>query len=124
VLKTLEGAGKYMSHFFRTEFEKSLGRKIGYFFSREVFAKMRTIADYREYGGAPLLGINGVVIISHGGSDAIAVQRAVAQGQHLVEVGLSEAIASVVTEHAELFKRRKHSPNDTNGESAGSTASA
>ena len=104
VLKTLEGAGKFVSHFFRTEFEQSLGRKIGYFFSREVFAKLRIIADPREYGGAPLLGINGVVIISHGGSDAFAIRRAVAQAKHHVEVGLNEAIASVVTEHAELFK--------------------
>ncbi len=105
VLKTLEGSGKFISQFLRREFDKNPLRKLGYLFSKNVFAELRKIADYREYGGAPLLGIDGVVIISHGGSDALAIAKAVAQGKRHVDVGLNAAIAELVLQHTELFKR-------------------
>jgi len=104
VLKLLEGTGRFVSRFFRTEFEQSLPRKLGYLLSRSVFAKLRGMADYREYGGAPLLGIAGVVIISHGRSDDKAIMRAIMQGKRHVEVDLNGAIEQLVKQHAELFK--------------------
>ncbi|MBN2362349.1 MAG: phosphate acyltransferase PlsX [Deltaproteobacteria bacterium] len=104
VLKLLEGAGRFVSRFFRAEFEQSLPRKLAYLLSRAVFAKLRLMADYREYGGAPLLGIAGVVIISHGRSDDMAIMRAIMQGKRHVEVDLNGAIERIVKEHAELFK--------------------
>lgn len=83
-------------------------RKVGYLFSRSVFDELRHLADYRNYGGAPLLGVAGVVIISHGSSDELAVSQAIQQGRHHVEVGLNDAIARIVSEHAELFKGKAH----------------
>jgi len=48
--------------------------------------------DYREYGGAPLLGVNGVVIIAHGRSDALAIENAVKVAIGAVEKDLVETI--------------------------------
>ena len=56
--------------------------------------------DYREYGGAPLLGVNGVVIIGHGRSDALAVENAVGLAASAVEsdliAKLTEGIAATL----------------------------
>lgn len=109
VLKTLEGTGKFVSHFFRSEFEKGWLRKLGYALSKGVFDTMRQQSDYRHYGGAPLLGIQGVVIISHGGSDELAMLAAVKQARHQVQVGLIAAIASAVTNNQELFGSHRSS---------------
>jgi phosphate acyltransferase len=120
VLKLLEGTGRFVSRFFREEFEKTLPRKLGYLLSRSVFTKLRGMADYREYGGAPLLGIAGVVIISHGRSDDMAIMRAIMQGKRHVEVDLNGAIERLVKEHADLFKSA--SPASANPENVESAA--
>lgn len=105
VLKTMEGTGKYVSQFLRSEFEKSPLRKLGYLLSKAVFAKLRGQSDYRHYGGAPLLGVKGVVIIAHGGSDELAMATAIKQARHQVEVGLLDAIMSSVSEHPDIFTK-------------------
>ena len=49
--------------------------------------------DYHEYGGAPLLGVNGVCVICHGSSEARTITNAVMSARQLVEVGVNEAIS-------------------------------
>ncbi len=58
-------------------------------------AQIRSALDYRVFGGVPLLGINGVVIIAHGKSDAVAVVNALRRAKESVERGLVAAIADV-----------------------------
>lgn len=106
LLKALEGSGKYVSQFFRKAYATGFWRKLGYLFSKSVFEELRYIADYRNYGGAPLLGVNGAVIIAHGGSDHKAMANAIRQAKHHVDVGLNQAIAQTVTDHADLFKKQ------------------
>lgn len=113
VLKTMEGTGKYVSQFLRREFEKSLLRKLGYLFSKSVFAKLRAQSDYRHYGGAPLLGVKGVVIIAHGGSDQLAMATAVKQARHQVDVALLDAITSSVAAHPDIFSKGRGPKKDS-----------
>jgi len=72
VLKTSEAVASMISSWLRTMFKQNVIRMLGYFFSRGVFKEMRAHADPHNYGGAPLLGANGVVIIGHGSSNAFA----------------------------------------------------
>lgn len=72
VLKTSEAVASMISGWLKTMFKKSILRILGYFLAREVFREMKSHADPSSYGGAPLLGANGVVIIGHGSSNAFA----------------------------------------------------
>jgi glycerol-3-phosphate acyltransferase PlsX len=73
VLKTSEAVAKMISTMLKNMFRKNPLRILGYFFSRGVFKEIKSHADPSHYGGAPLLGANGVVIIGHGSSNAFAV---------------------------------------------------
>lgn len=72
VLKTSEAVASMISGWLKTMFKQNLVRVFGYFLSRGVFREMKSHADPSSYGGAPLLGANGVVIIGHGSSNAFA----------------------------------------------------
>jgi glycerol-3-phosphate acyltransferase PlsX len=56
---------------------------------------LRKTLDYRTYGGVPLLGVDGVAIVAHGKSDALAVANAIRRAKESVERGLVEAISQI-----------------------------
>ncbi|MEI6891104.1 MAG: phosphate acyltransferase PlsX [Pontiella sp.] len=72
VLKTSEAVASMISGWLKIMFKRNIVRILGYFLSRGVFKEMKMRADPSSYGGAPLLGANGVVIIGHGSSSAFA----------------------------------------------------
>ncbi len=76
-LKTSEGLAEAIGRMLKEELEKSLLSKVGYLLARSSFKSFRKKVDYSEYGGAPLLGINGVGFICHGGSNANAIKNAI-----------------------------------------------
>ncbi|HYR42531.1 MAG TPA: phosphate acyltransferase PlsX [Terriglobia bacterium] len=76
-LKLSEGLIETFSAMLRQELEKTLASKVGYIFSEKAFRAFRRRLDYSEYGGAPLLGINGITIVCHGRSNANAIKNAV-----------------------------------------------
>jgi glycerol-3-phosphate acyltransferase PlsX len=63
---------------------------------RESFGGMLKKIDYSEYGGAPLLGVNGVVIIAHGRSDAKAIGNAVRAAQRMSEANVNQRITEEI----------------------------
>ena len=76
-LKTAEGTVKLYSGYMKGAIESSLMAKIGYLFARHAFQKVRHRIDPRRYNGAMFLGLNGVVVKSHGGTDALGFANAV-----------------------------------------------
>ena len=72
VLKTSEAVAKMISRWLKRMFRANLLRTIGALLASGVFKEIRSHADPASYGGAPLLGANGVVIIGHGSSNAFA----------------------------------------------------
>jgi glycerol-3-phosphate acyltransferase PlsX len=91
-LKTLEGSVKLYSEFLRGAFRSSLLSKIGYLFARPALNHLRERLDPRRYNGAMLLGLNGIVIKSHGGSDALGFANAIGVGADLKINGFLERI--------------------------------
>ncbi len=79
VLKTSEGAADTIGKFMKSHIKKSAFASFGSVFMSKVFAGLKRQIDYAEYGGAPLLGINGAVIISHGKSNSKAIKNAIFQ---------------------------------------------
>lgn len=76
-LKVMEGASRLITNAMREEFERSALRKLGYLAARPTLNALRARIDPRRYNGAPFVGLNGIVIKSHGGTDLFGFQRAI-----------------------------------------------
>ncbi len=96
-LKTAEGIAKMLNELIRSEIKSNPISILGGALAMPAFNKVKKILDYTEYGGAPLLGVNGVVIIGHGRSNAVAVKNAIRVAKRAVESNILETIRSGVT---------------------------
>jgi phosphate acyltransferase len=76
-IKTMEGTVSLMSHFLRREFKSSRYARLAAMVARPVLRRFTQDADSRNYNGATLVGLNGIVIKSHGGADSYAFQHAI-----------------------------------------------
>lgn len=94
-LKLTEGVASVVQGAIRDELTARLWTKLLAAILRPAFRRVRTRFDYRETGGAPLLGVEGVTIIAHGRSDAYAIQNAIRVAKESVEGGTLEAIRSL-----------------------------
>ena len=77
VLKSCEATAKAMSKWLKTAFKKGPIRMTGALLGKGAFQEVKETSSYESYGGSPLLGVNGVVIIAHGGSSALAIKNAI-----------------------------------------------
>lgn len=92
VLKACEGMAGSLFKMMKEEIAKSCMAKVGTLLAEPALKGFRKRLDYAEYGGAPLLGVNGVSIICHGSSTAKAVKNAIRVARESVENCLVEAI--------------------------------
>lgn len=76
-LKTSEGAARLIRTVLKESLKATITSQVGYMLSRSAFADFKKRIDHTEYGGAPLLGLRGVCIITHGSSNANAIKNAV-----------------------------------------------
>ncbi len=93
VLKLSEGLAETLLGMVRAEMTSSLPRKLAAAVLRPGLRKMGRRLDYAEYGGVPLLGVNGSAIISHGRSNAQAIKNALRVARQTAETGVASAIA-------------------------------
>jgi glycerol-3-phosphate acyltransferase PlsX len=77
ILKTVEGTADFITRELREALTTRLQYRLAALFLRPAFASFRKRLDYTEYGGAPLLGVRGIVIIAHGRSDAHTIANAI-----------------------------------------------
>ena len=98
-LKITEGVAESLMTFLKENIEKSLKKKIGYLLMKEVFDELAKKTDYSEYGGAPLLGVEGVCVICHGRSNERAIKNAISMAAGFVEKNLSESIRNTMIDH-------------------------
>jgi glycerol-3-phosphate acyltransferase PlsX len=100
LLKFMESVIDLLAGSLREQVSRALRARIGAFFMRPTFAKLGRMLDYAEYGGAPLLGINGVCIIGHGSSSAKAVKNAIKVAVRFVEKEVNERIKEELNHYA------------------------
>jgi glycerol-3-phosphate acyltransferase PlsX len=91
-LKTAEGTAKLFSEFVRAAFESSALAKIGYLFAKPALAKLRDRLDVRRYNGAVFLGLEGIAVKSHGGTDELGFANAIGVGADMVINGFLDKI--------------------------------
>ena len=106
-LKVAEGTFDFVRSILREEVQSSWIAKLGYLAMKGPFKELRKRADYSEVGGAPLLGVNGVVIICHGSSKVHTLRNAIKHAQECVEQKLNTKISAEVSENLEVIKQAK-----------------
>jgi len=93
ILKVSEGLAEAIMLMLRNEIVKSPLAKIGYMLAKPAFDRFKKKVDYTEYGGAPLLGINGTGIVCHGKSNAQAIKNAILEAVKMVENKVNDKIS-------------------------------
>jgi len=93
LLKASESIVMKLVDWFRVEVKKKLRRKVGFALCKDIFENLKYCADYSEYGGAPLLGVDGITIIGHGRSDAKAIENAIREARSFVQLRVNEKIS-------------------------------
>lgn len=92
IIKASEAIASYIKGRLREEIEASKRATIGALIARNAFNAVSADANADEVGGVPLLGVNGIVVIAHGGSSSRAIQQAIAKARLAVEHNIVEAI--------------------------------
>lgn len=103
-LKISEGLWETIHGFLKWEAKDNIRAKIAYFLMKRVIRRLEKKLDYSEYGGAPLIGINGNLVISHGSSNAKAIMNAIVLASNLSKSKLNQHILQELEEHKELLR--------------------
>jgi glycerol-3-phosphate acyltransferase PlsX len=95
-IKMAEATAEFLFRSMREEIPRTLSGKVGGALIRDGVQRLRSAIDWREFGGAPLLGIDGVVVVAHGRSDARAIKNAIRVTKEAVENQLVRKIRAEV----------------------------
>lgn len=106
-LKTTEGTARLISAYLRAAFRRSWVSRLGYLLARPALASLRERLDPSRYNGGALLGLNGLVVKSHGGTDAVGFASAISLAADLAMGGLANRI---VEDLAILERQAKADP--------------
>lgn len=99
-LKSTEGVAKMMTTLMKKAFKKNIFTKIGYLFAKSGIKEMVKVMDYKQYGGAMLVGVNGVVVKGHGSSNAESFYHAIRVTKEMVESGVIASLKEAMVENA------------------------
>jgi glycerol-3-phosphate acyltransferase PlsX len=106
VLKLSEAVADTIAFMIRENIGDNLVRKLGYFMMRPAFRALKRRIDYAEYGGAPLIGINGISIISHGRSSDQAIKNAIRVAAELAKSDVNRHIHEDIEKNMELSRTK------------------
>jgi len=104
-LKTAEGTARQVAQYLRSAMSRSLSARIGYLFARSAFRELKERMDPRKANGGVFLGLNGIVIKSHGGTDAEGFAAAIELGHGVVRDELLSKISSAIARHHDYQHR-------------------
>ncbi|MCU0275861.1 MAG: phosphate acyltransferase PlsX [Acidobacteria bacterium] len=107
-LKVSEGVVEAMLSMLKREIMSNIFSKIGFFFLKKSLKRIKKKLDYSEYGGALLLGVNGIVIIGHGGSNAKAIKNAISMSCKFVTEKVLEKISQEIGRMQDTLKELKY----------------
>jgi glycerol-3-phosphate acyltransferase PlsX len=92
VLKFSESVAHFITHLIKEEIGEDLRNRLGALLMKPVFRSLSQQLDYAEYGGAPMLGVDGVVIIAHGRSSPKAIKNAIRVANRFAEGRINDHI--------------------------------
>lgn len=106
VLKVSESVAEAIGLMIRENIGDNLVRKLGYLMMRPAFRALKRRIDYAEYGGAPLIGIDGISIISHGRSSDRAIKNAIRVAAELAKSEVNKHIHEDIEKNMELVRTK------------------
>jgi len=106
-LKTAEGISSMFTRLLRRSFAKSWLSKLGYFLARAALSEMREHIDPRRYNGAVFLGLNGIAVKSHGGTDRIGFANAIKVAAELVDHGFIPDVSAAIARANTILEGKK-----------------
>lgn len=106
-LKISEGLWETISGILKWEARDNIRAKAAYFLMKRAMRRLEKRMDYSEYGGAPLLGINGNCVISHGHSNPKAIMNAIVLAASLAKNRLNEHLTQEIAEKQEFLRLRQ-----------------
>lgn len=98
VLKTSEGVAIVLAGMLKQALSSAVSARLGAVLARSALRKFKKRVDYSEYGGAPLLGVRGVCIITHGGSNATGIKNAIRVASEFAAGQVNEKIQQELAE--------------------------
>ncbi|MEX2449646.1 MAG: phosphate acyltransferase PlsX [Rhodospirillales bacterium] len=107
-LKTIEGTAKMYTFFLKQALLDSLPARFGALLARPALTKLRAHLDPRRYNGAMLLGLNGICVKSHGGTDAFGFANAIRVAVQLITEGVNEDIKKDYGKLGEVMAQEQH----------------
>ncbi|SDM17452.1 phosphate:acyl-[acyl carrier protein] acyltransferase [Geoalkalibacter ferrihydriticus] len=119
VLKVSEGVADAMTTMLRREFDGRLLAKLGFLLAKPAFRAFKKKIDYAEYGGAPLLGIEGVGMICHGGSSAQAIMNAIRMARDYSAMDVNRKLTAYLEKIGEPPAGEGNASEVAGGNSAG-----
>jgi phosphate acyltransferase len=99
-LKVSEGLVDVIRQLLKTSLKVSITRQVGAYLAQGAFNEFKKRVDYSEYGGAPLLGLNGICVICHGRSNTKAIKNAIRVAKEFAEGRINERIATELNDWA------------------------
>ncbi len=102
-LKTMEGTARAVGELMAQALRGNLPSQIGALLAKRALGEVRRRTDWREVGGAPLVGVAGVCVIAHGRSDALAVENAVLRARDAAQAGCTDEMAEAAAQAEELL---------------------
>jgi len=106
VLKVSESVAEAIGLMIRENIGGNILKKIGYLLMRPAFRALKRRIDYAEYGGAPLIGINGISIISHGRSSDLAIKNAIRVAADIAKSEVNRHIHDDIEKNMELVRAK------------------
>lgn len=107
-LKTAEGTARLFSEFLRISFKQSILSRLGYLLARGALSKMRDRVDPRRYNGGMFLGLNGIAVKSHGGTDRLGFANAIGFAFDMATQGFNDKLVAELNEwHADRVAETK-----------------
>jgi len=96
-LKTAEGTARLVTHYLKKALTSSILSKIGYLFAKRAINNFRLQMDPRKYNGAVFLGLNGVAVKSHGGTDAYGFANAICVAADMVQYNFISDLRNIIS---------------------------
>lgn len=106
-LKLSEGLVENLGAMLKEEIRAKLGSRIGFLLMKSAFQAFSKRVDYAEYGGVPLLGVDGVVVISHGASNPRAIMNAIRVAVQAVESRINQHVLEGLQQYDAFYRKMK-----------------
>ena len=102
-LKTMEGTARAVRELVKQALRRTLPSKIGGLLAKRALGEVKRRVDWRQIGGAPLVGVCGVAVVSHGASDALAVENAIERARDAARADCTEEMAEAAARAVPLL---------------------